>query len=422
MVCGERTVKQELAAHWRVLLGCILGIAVGVVALPTAALAIFMPALEAEFGWSRATISMAGSILVAALFISSPFVGWISDRISEARMILASLCALGIAFLLFSFMPGDICLFLGGFGAMALIGSGASTIPFARIISAHFVAGRGLALGLAMTGTGLSGILLPLFLVPYVAISGWRTGFLILAAIVLFMVPFVWFFLRAARSGKPTDRQASAHEVSGKPFSNAVRTREFTLLGLAFALVSLAGAGVSVHFVALLGDAGLSPARAGAIASLTGLSVIVARIATGWLIDRIFAPWVAAAMMAIAAVCLLSLAAAGASAAVLGAIGYGLAVGSEIDILAYLTARYFGMRAYGRIYGVLYMALLAGAALSPLGYGFGVDLTGSYAAPLTIAAGLLALAAMLFLMLPRFSTPHLSTGACSTKSEGGAPC
>jgi len=399
-------MRGELAANWRILLGCILGIAVGVVAVPTAALAIFMPALQAEFGWSRAGISLAGSILVAALFVTSPLVGWIADRTSEARMIIASLCALAAALLLFSRIPGDIRLFLTGFGAMALVASGASTIPFARIVSAHFVAARGLALGLAMTGTGLSGILLPLFLVPYVAVSGWRAGFQVLGAIVLAAVPLIWLLLRKARGAKARHGPEIRPEIDGRGFSEAIRSREFALLAIAFALVSVAGAGVAVHFVALLGDAGLSPARAGALASLTGLAVIVARIATGWLIDRIFAPWVAAAMMLVAALCLLSLGVLGAAAAPLGAVAYGLAIGSEIDILAYLTARYFGMRAYGRIYGALYMALLAGAALSPLGYGLGVDLTGGYRLPLTVASALLAVAAALFLMLPRFSGVH----------------
>lgn len=415
-------MSGELAANWRILLGCILGIAVGVVALPTAALAIFMPVLETEFGWSRAAISLAGSILVAALFVTSPLVGWIADRTSEARMILVSLCVLAVAFLLFSRMPGDIRLFVSGFGVMALLASGASTIPFARIISRHFFEARGLALGLAMTGTGLSGIILPLFLVPYVAVSGWRAGFLVLAAIVLAAVPLVWLLLRTARRASGAGGPEPASEASGRSLSQAVRSREFALLTLAFGLVSVAGAGIAVHFVAMLRDAGLSPVSAGALASLSGLAVIVVRIATGWLIDRIFAPWVAAAMMLIAALCLLSLGAVGAPAAPLGAIAYGLTIGSEIDILAYLIARYFGMRAYGRIYGALYMALLAGAALSPLGYGLGVDQTGSYRAPLTVAAALLVTSAILFLILPRFSGDHVRTGSrphAHPKTAGG---
>lgn len=394
-------MTAEFTTYWRILLGCILGIAVGVVAMPTAALAIFMPALQAEFGWSRAEISLAGSILVAALFVTSPLVGWIADRASETAMILVSLCALAIAFLLFSRMGGDIRFFLAGFGLMALAACGASTIPFARIISAHFVKARGLALGLAMTGTGLSGIVLSLVLVPFVAASGWRAGFLALAAIVLAACPLVWLLLRARRR-EPFTVAIAAADATGRSLSEALRSREFALLALAFALVSIAGAGVAIHFVAMLSDAGLRPAQAGALASLTGLAIIVVRVATGWLIDHFFAPRVAAAMMLIAAIGLLAMALAGAATAPLGALAYGLAVGSEIDLLAYLTARYFGMRAYGRIYGALYMALLAGAALSPLLYGFGVDWTGSYQAPLTVAAALLAVSTALFLAMPGF--------------------
>lgn len=394
---------SEIVRDWRILAGCILGIAVGVVAMPSAALAIFMPGFQAEFGWSRTAVSLGGSILIAVLVFTSPLVGWLADRVAEARIAIVSLLAMACAFLLFSRMQGDIRVFLAGFGVMALVASGASTIPFARIISAHFVRSRGLALGLAMTGTGLSGIALPLLLVPFVAAHGWRSGFLVLAAIVLAAVPAIWLLLRGARPAAASARgDGAAAATAGMPFARAARSRVFAVMAVAFALVSLAAAGIAIHFVAMLGDAGLSPALAGALASLAGAAVIVVRIGTGWLIDRVFAPLVAGAMMALAGVCLLTLGLFGAAAAPLGAIAYGLAIGSEIDLIAYLAARYFGLRAYGRIYGALYAAVLVGSALSPIGYGLAVDATGSYRAALIAAAALLTFAAALFCTLPRF--------------------
>jgi MFS family permease len=393
-------VNEEFVHGWRVLAGCILGIAVGVVAMPAAALSIFMPGLQADFGWSRTVVSLGGSILVAVLVLTSPLIGWLSDRVAEVRIAIVSMIAMACAFLLFSRMQGDIHVFLFGFGAMALVASGASTIPFARIINAHFVRSRGLALGLAMMGTGLSGIALPLFLVPFVATHGWRPGFLVLAAIIFAAIPLIWLLLRDARP-------AASHEVeapvaSGMAFNEAVRSRTFIVLAMSFALISLAAAGIAIHFVSMLTDAGLTPARAGALASLTGAATIVARIGTGWLIDRIFAPLAAAAMMTLAALCLLGLGLFGAAAAPLGAIAYGLAIGSEIDLVAYLAARYFGLGAYGRIYGALYAAVLVGSALSPIGYGIVVDEAGSYANALFAASALLVLAALLLRTLPRF--------------------
>jgi MFS family permease len=400
-------VNDEFVRGWRVLAGCILGIAVGVVAMPAAALSIFMPGFQADFGWSRTAVSLGGSILVAVLVLTSPLIGWLSDRVAEVRIAIVSMIAMACAFLLFSRMQGDIRVFLFGFGAMALVSSGASTIPFARIISAHFVRSRGLALGFAMMGTGLSGIALPLFLVPFVAAHGWRPGFLVLAAINFAAIPLIWLLLRDARP--VASREDKAVVVSGAGFGDAIRSRVFVVLALSFALISLAAAGIAIHFVSMLTDAGLSPARAGALASLTGAATIVARIGTGWLIDRIFAPLVATAMMALAALCLLGLGLFGAAAAPLGAIAYGLAIGSEIDLIAYLAARYFGLGAYGRIYGALYAAVLVGSALSPIGYGMVVDATGSYRNALLVASVLLLLSAFLLRTLPRFPSDAAAT-------------
>lgn len=75
-----------------------------------------------------------------------------------------------------------------------------------------------------------------------------------------------------------------------------------------------------------------------------------------------------------------------------------------------MTARYFGMRAFGRIYGLLYAAVLVGGALSPLGYGLIVDNTKSYTAGLYAGAVLLALSAALFLALPRFPPAEMAEG------------
>lgn len=391
--------RSELVERWRVLAGCILAMTVGVIALPGAAVAIFMGGLQAEFGWTRTGVSAAPSILLAIIVLLSPGVGWLADRVREARILAVGLTGIGVSFLLFSYMGGDLSRFLLGFGLMAVVASGASTVPLARIISANFDRDRGLALGLAMVGTGLSSLLLPLLLVPYAAANGWRAGFVALGIVVLAAVPVVAFLLRGARH---VERTAGGTLPPGMSLGEAARGAPFWLMAAAFALITLGSSGVQVHFYALLADAGVSPSRAAAIASVSGITLIVVRVATGWLIDRLFAPRVAAAMMAAAGLCLALLGLLGAPAAVLGAIAYGLAIGAEIDIIGFLVARYFGMRAYGRIYGILYAAVLVGSTFSPLAYGLSFDRLGSYQPAMYAGALLLALSAALLLMLPRF--------------------
>lgn len=396
---GERS---ELIERWRILAGCVLAMTVGVVSLPASSIAIFMSGLQQDFGWSRTAISMAPSIGLGILVLMSPVVGWIADRVPEVKLLAAGLAALGVSLVLLSRADGEIGWFLGGYALMMILASGASTVPLARIISANFERARGMALGIAMIGTGVSGFLLPLLLTPFVATHGWRAGFVLTGLVALAGVPLVVFLLRGAKGRATPVSKAGQEEVAGVSFAAAFTMRHFWSMAICFALITLATAGLLVHFLAMLTDAGVPAVRAGAIMSISGITLIVVRLVTGYLIDRIFAPLVAAVMMGIAGLCLAAFTLIGPEGAFLGAICYGLAVGAEIDLIGYLVARYFGMRAYGRIYGLLYAATLTGSALSPLLYGYSFDRLHSYH-PVMLAASVLLIAAsaMLF-VLPRF--------------------
>lgn len=397
----------EFATRWPVLLGATLGIGVGVIALPSPAIGVFMRALQAEFGWSRTEISLGPTILIGGLALASPLLGWVADRVSAVWITAVSLSALALSFLVFSQLGPDIRLYYATFALMAVTACGAATLVYARVVSANFVRGRGLALGLAMVGNGLTGILLPLLLVPYAASAGWRQGFVALAILVALAAPAVAFLMSRSRPQAVVVTETG--HVAGASFDEAIRDRVFWVMALAFALIPLGAGGLHLHLLAFLADEGVPPATAGAIAGLGGVSLIVGRVLTGWLIDRAFAPHVAAGMMAISGVCLGAMGLFGAPAGWLGAVAIGLSIGAELDLIGYLTARYFGMRAYGRIYGLLYAAVLVGSSLSPLAYGRVSDLTGGYGPALYGAAAVLALAAILFLTLRRFPevpAPH----------------
>lgn len=392
---------NELSRGWTLILGSILGIGVGVISLPAAAVAFFMPALQAEFGWSRTTLSLASTIVTCAIVATSPFVGWLADRISALAIISFSLSALAAGFLALSTLGADVSFYLAGFGIMAVLASGSSVVPYARLISANFVLRRGAALGMAMTGNGLAGVLLPLFLVPHIAGHGWRSGFVLLAGLVLFVLPLVLVLLW--RSNAPAGASVSADDKGGGvEFLPAIGSRTFVLLMSCFGLVMLGVMGLQIHFVSFLTDSGYSAGTIGLFASIGGATAIVSRILTGWLADRYFAPRVAAAMIAAASLLMAALAWHGGEWALLGTLAGGLAIGSEIDMIGYLTARYFGMRAYGRIYSLLYSACLAGSSLSILGYGLVVDSSGTYHQAIIVGSALLAVSALLLLTLPRY--------------------
>lgn len=172
------------------------------------------------------------------------------------------------------------------------------------------------------------------------------------------------------------------------------------MLLLAFGAMALSFAGLLTHFVPMLREAGLDPRTAGSIAGLIGASVIVSRLIVGWLSDRLEAPRIAAVCCALCAVGCLALAWQGATLAWIGAIALGTAMGAEADLIGYLTARYFGMANYGRLYAVQYASFMLMGGLSPLWVGALADATGGYSAPLVVTALGLLVAIALFLRLP----------------------
>jgi len=403
------SARSEFAARWPILLGATLGIGVGVIALPTSAIGVFMRALQTEFGWTRTEISLGPTILIGGLALASPLLGWLADRVSAARIAGGSLVVLAAWLFAFSRIGPSLPLYYLAFALMSATACGAATLVYARVVSANFDQGRGMALGLAMIGNGLTGILLPLLLAPYAASAGWRQGFVALAVLAALAAPLVAGLIRSNRL--LTSDQTPGTPVGGATLSQALGDGVFWTMAAAFVLIPFAAVGLNLHLLALLADAGVAPATAGLIASLGGIGLIVGRVATGWLIDRAFAPWVAAGMMAISAACLCAMGLFGAAAAGLGAVAIGLSIGAELDLVGYLIARYFGLRAYGRIYGLLYAALLAGSAASPVAYGAVADRAGSYTPALFAAAAGLAVSAVLFLTLRRFPVAPESASA-----------
>ncbi|HKR89439.1 MAG TPA: MFS transporter, partial [Phenylobacterium sp.] len=338
------------------------------------------------------------AILIAGIILAcvSPFVGRLVDRVGVRRVVSVAMPALALAALGMSILPGRLPLYLCAFIVLHLAGAGTSPVVFTRLVAAHFKVHRGLALGLLLSGTGIAAALAPAFFTPFIAAHGWREGYRLLAGVLLVALPIVLIGLgRHAKATQPTDATHPPATWPRTSFVVFLRDRRFRLMLMAFFLVALGVAGLIVHFVPMLLDGGMDAATAGRTAGLIGVAVILGRIFAGALIDRIHAPFVAAALLAAAAVGCVLLASAGAHLAGVAAVLIGLAMGAEVDLIGFLVARYLGLTAYGSAYGVIYGAFIAGAAISPFLVGLSFDVTGNYRTALFCAAWLLTGATLL---------------------------
>jgi cyanate permease len=128
--------------------------------------------------------------------------------------------------------------------------------------------------------------------------------------------------------------------------------------------------------------------------------MIMGRIMSGLLLDRFRAPSVAAGFFAIQGLGVVVLLAATSTAgAILATFLVGLGLGAEVDLIAFMLARYYGMRAYGSLYGLLFGAFMLAGGTGPLVMGWAYSTTGSYDAALIAFEASVAVAVFLMLVL-----------------------
>ena len=229
-------------------------------------------------------------------------------------------------------------------------------LPYAKAISAWFDDRRGLALGIAMTGVGLGAIIVPQIARALIERVGWRGAYVGLGALTL-AVAFSAVALTIREPDARVERGQARATLDPRPgvtAREAARSAQFWLMAGVFLLAGVAINGANAHIVPLLTDRGLTPVAATGIFGVMGLSTLVVRPFVGLLLDGL--PLLASG--------------SGLSPAI-GAALLGLALGAEIDLIAFLATRYLGQRAFGEIYGYLFMAFLLGSSVG----GFSADVS-----------------------------------------------
>ena len=399
---------SEFAQGWRVLLASFIGVAIGLTALPFYTYGVFATPLQAEFGWSRSAVQLPLLFQTIGALGLLPVIGWATDKFGARPVALISLITYFLAFASFSLMSGSLFQYYVTAFILGIAGAGTMPITWTKAITGAFMRNRGVALGLALMGTGVTGFIAPAATNWLIEGYGWRSAYIYLAlvpAIIGFPIVFFLFHEKEYKSA------SSDSIMNGLSFRDALRSYRFWLIAISFFVISFGIGGSIPNLFPLYVEAGFTRAQAGGILSTVGLSVIFGRVATGFLLDRLWAPAVAAGLMALPAISLILLiiSPSNLAAAYVATILIGLAAGAEFDIIAYLASKYFGLLNYSKIYSMLYASFAIGASAAPAVFGGVYDKTGSYNQIFAISAVLFVLGAVLLLFLgryPDFSRPQ----------------
>lgn len=412
--------SRPFVRGWLVVGVALFGISTGPAAFGLASMGLVSTPLAAEFGWSMSQISGAVSLMMLATAACMPIAGKMVDKWGARRVLLPSILVLAATFLLAPFIR-NYAQFLTFYLAIGTVAVGTNSVAYMRILSSWFDRRRGLAIGVAGSGTGLGFAYVPLLSAALVAQYGWRGCYIGLGCILLFVtLPLVFFILKEtpqdvglAVDGGAVADTAPPHE--GLSLTQALRSRDFWVLlavfvGLAFALY-----GLMPHLVPLLASRGMDEGAAASIASLFGLAAFGGRLLIGFLLDKFDARRIALIFFSLSAIGLFALTfSLPYWAFVVAAILLGGSLGAEVDMLAYLISRYFGLKSFSQIFSVMFSAVLVAMGTAPLVFGIVFDRTGSYASVLAMGAPICLAAIALVLLLRPYGVKARGAALSST--------
>ena len=373
----------EWKQHWPLVLAATAGFSFHSIA--TYSIGLFIEPLSQEFGWSRTQITAGLSLAAIATVPLSPAVGALIDRWGSRRLALPGLVLSGIAFSSFGLANGSTAQWLALWSFYALIAMAVKSTVWIAAVSGSFTAARGMALAVTLSGSAIAQILVPPLANWLIENFGWRQAFLLLGAgwgafALILASLFLYDAHDRARQKAPLDSIVAPVELAGLSFGEAFRTMALLRVALATLFMMLLGIGFIVHQVPILTEAGVSRQNAAFLASLGGVAGIAGKLVTGWMMDRWDAGLVGGVTMLVAAVAFFLLLEPFRSAPliVLSIILIGYATGTKLQICAYLTSRYGGMRNFGKIFGVMASLIALGAGLGPVTAGLIHDQFGSY--------------------------------------------
>ena len=389
--------------HWWIVLGSVLGLMVGNVTLQFATSVLIKP-IMAELDWARTIPSTAVALGALCAAMATPFVGKMIDRHGIKYVTLVSITLFAMSMAAMSIAPAAPVAFIAMFCVVGMFSAGQAPLPYAKAIAAAFDKRRGLALGIAMAGVGIGAALVPKLTQMYLESFGWRGAF-VAVGITIFVVAFpaVALFLRepAVREAAGSTSEAKA-ALPGLEARQIVRSREFWRMAFVFTCIPIVANGIIFHLVALLTDRGIPAQNAVSVFAVIGPSLIGGRLLCGYLLDRFFAPHVAVLFIALPALGVLALLSGNDPLmTTTGAVLVGIGLGAEVDLIGYLQSRYFGLRAFGQIYGYLFAVFTVGSGLGPFVMGATFDVFGSYRPVLMVFFLMLVAAALAVLRLPR---------------------
>jgi MFS family permease len=360
--------------------------AVGLITLVTAAgfratTGVLIVPLQEEFGWSRATIGFAVAINLVVYGLGGPFAAAFVERYGMRRVIAVAVLGITVGAGLSTLMtaPWQLDILWGVVNAAA---TGAISVPLAAIIANRwFVKRRGVVTGL-LTASNATGQLIFLPLLAYIVTRwGWRYAAGTAAVVALGLVlPLALLVIRdrpydvglppfgATELERPPPAVRNPFTAPLQALATVRSSTPFWLLAGSFFICGASTNGlIGTHLIPAAMDHGFGEVAAASLLALIGVFDLVGTLCSGWLTDRYDPRLLLAWYYGLRGISLLALPYAFGSphfGLLLFVVFYGLDWVATVPPTVALTAELFGRESVGIVFGWIFAAHMAGAAVA----------------------------------------------------------
>jgi predicted MFS family arabinose efflux permease len=398
---GGEVFNKPINRWWTVVAG-VLGNAVGAPVIASYVFGIFTKAIAAEYAWDRSSTTISISCYFVGAALGYFFLGSIMSRFSVRLTTIMIVAAYAIFVGTIGLLPNSIALFCLVFGLTGFCSPAGTMMPYSIAISGWFDRNRGLALALACSGTGFGGIFMSNYANWLLNNYGWRGAYVgIGTTIGVVAVATLILFFRVPPL--PPKR----HDDVDASFPEIARERSFWLITFPAFLTSMALIGSITNLVPLLTDRGITTGVAASMLGFVGLASWFTRAGLGLLLDRVHVRYIASPIyLVIAAGCVALLFGGTGPLVLVGIVMIGLGIGSEADLISYMSSRYFGPRSLRRAVAAVWAGFVIGSAIGVSLGSLSFDLTGSYSAALIGFAMLGVVSAIMAFQLGPYRFSH----------------
>lgn len=340
------------------------------------AVIVILPAVEVEFGATRAEASLPYTLTMIGFAVGNLVIGRLVDRVGVTLALNGAALVIAAGFALSTLAPSINMLSLTHLllGLGTAVGFG----PLIADVSHWFLKRRGIAVALVASGNYLSGAIWPTALADILADSGWRSVYLTLALVTLVVLIPLSLLLRR-------HLPAEAHEASAAASGQNARSTGLTprqlqwVLGMAGIGCCVAMSMPQVHIVAYCVGLGYGPAIGAEMLSLMLLGGVASRIVSGLLADRLGGlPTLLIGSVLQCIALFLYLPYDGMISLYMVSLVFGLAQGGIVPSYALVVREYMPPREAGARVGFVMMMTILGMALGGWMSGWIYDVTGSY--------------------------------------------